>query len=135
VRILATDLSTKVLARARTGVYDLRRTDGLEAAGLRRWFVRVSSPADEKWQVRPEVRSMVSFARLNLMDRWPMQGPFDAILCRNVMIYFDKETQERLVSRFASLLAPGGYLLIGHSESLSGIEHMFDYVQPAVYVR
>ena len=64
-----------------------------------------------------------------------MQAPFDAIFCRNVMIYFDKPTQEQLVGRFYELLAPGGYLFIGHSESLTGVSHLFRYVQPAVYVR
>jgi chemotaxis protein methyltransferase CheR len=79
------------------------------------------------------VRQLVRLARLNLVGRWPMRGPFDAIFCRNVMIYFDKPTQARLVARFAELLAPGGYLFVGHSESLTGLAHGFAYVQPAVY--
>ena len=76
---------------------------------------------------------MVTFARLNLMESWPMRGPFDVIFCRNVMIYFDKPTQNRLVERFWDLLIPGGMLFIGHSESLSGVRHRFKYVQPTVY--
>ena len=69
------------------------------------------------------------------MAAWPMKGPFDVIFCRNVMIYFDKPTQQRLVNRFWDLLRPGGYLFVGHSEGLSAIEHKFRYIQPAVYKR
>ena len=78
---------------------------------------------------------MVRFARLNLMGEWPMRGPFDAIFCRNVMIYFDGPTKERLVERFTGLLRPGGYLFVGHSESLSSMTHGLRYVQPAVYTK
>ena len=78
---------------------------------------------------------MVSFARLNLLGPWPMRGPFDLILCRNVMIYFDRPTRETLVHRFRELLRPGGHLLVGHSESLNGMQHDLTYVQPAVYRR
>ena len=91
--------------------------------------------AGDAWEVAPAVRSLVTFARLNLMAAWPMRGPFQAIFCRNVMIYFDKPTQQELVARYYELLAPGGHLFVGHSESLSGIAHRFTYVQPAVYRR
>jgi chemotaxis protein methyltransferase CheR len=77
----------------------------------------------------------VHFARLNLMGSWPMKGPFDVIFCRNVMIYFDKPTQTRLIRRYHDYLVPGGVLLMGHSESLAGIRHDFRFVQPAVYVK
>ena len=76
---------------------------------------------------------MVHFARLNLMGPWPMRGPFDAIFCRNVMIYFDRPTRERLIGRFFDLLAPGGTFFVGHSESLTGIRQQFRYVRPTVY--
>ena len=78
---------------------------------------------------------MVTFGPLNLMGRWPMNGPFEVILCRNVMIYFDRPTRETLVRRFRELLRPGGHLLVGHSESLNGMSHELEYVQPAVYLR
>ena len=83
----------------------------------------------------PAIRKPLHFAKLNLMESWPMQGPFDAILCRNVMIYFDKATQQKLIERYWALLRPGGHLLVGHSESLTGLTHRFRYVQPAIYVK
>ena len=78
---------------------------------------------------------MVRFAHLNLMDPWPFTGPLDFIFCRNVMIYFDKPTQQRLIERFYDILAPGGILFTGHSESLTGIAHRFRYVQPTIYLK
>jgi len=83
--------------------------------------------------VKPEIRRMVEFRRLNLMENFAQLGPFPVIFCRNVMIYFDKPTQQELVRRLAGRLEPGGYLLIGHAESLNAIEHPLRYVKPAVY--
>lgn len=135
-RILATDIASDILDRAREGVYDERQLEGVSEARRRAHFEPVRAGAGEpKWRVRDPLRSLIRFARLNLMGEWPMRGPFDVILCRNVMIYFDKPTQERLVERFAALLRPGGHLLVGHSESLSGIRHGLRFVQPAVYMR
>ncbi|HEX5580706.1 MAG TPA: CheR family methyltransferase, partial [Gemmatimonadaceae bacterium] len=131
-RILATDISARVLARARAATYTPEMLAELPPDLLRRHFAPAQGGAH---RVADPVRRMVSFARLNLMATWPMRGPFDAILCRNVMIYFDKPTQSRLVARFHDLLAPGGHLFVGHSESLTGLEHGFGYVQPAVYVK
>jgi len=131
-RILATDISGHSLAAARTGVY----TAAVAATvpdGLRR--VHMQRLPDDRYRVGERLRSMTRFARLNLMGEWPMRGPFDVIFCRNVMIYFDRETRERLVARFHGLLRDGGYLFVGHSESLTGLAHDFDYVQPAVYRR
>ena len=135
LRILATDLSTVVLARAKAALYEERHLDGVTPNILREYFQAVKQGKSRVYRVRDDLRAQVKFARLNLMDAWPMKGPFDAIFCRNVMIYFDKETQERLVSRFAGVLAPGGHLFVGHSESLSGIRHGLRYVRPAVYAR
>ena len=87
------------------------------------------------YRVRDEIRRLVHFARLNLMATWPMRRPFHAIVCRNVMIYFDRETQQQLVQRFWDALAPGGHLFVGHSESLTALEHRFRHVRPAVYVK
>ena len=87
------------------------------------------------YQVSPAARRLIRFARLNLMEPWPFSGPFDFIFCRNVMIYFDKPTQQTLVNRFWDCLEEGGLLFTGHSESLTGIAHKFRYVQPTVYVK
>lgn len=132
-RILATDISARVLERARQATYAAELVAELPREVLRRNFV--PAPGGASWQVAEPLRRMIHFARLNLMGEWPMQGPFDAIFCRNVMIYFDKPTQGRLVARFWDMLAPGGHLFVGHSESLSGLDHRFRYVQPAVYLK
>lgn len=132
VRILATDISTRMLEKARTGIYaeDLLRP--LPAEFRHKYFNRIGkNPAT--WQVKEAVRRLVTLARLNLMDVWPMRGPFDVIFCRNVMIYFDRATQQQLIDRFYELLAAGGYLMVGHSEGLSAITHRMRYVRPAVY--
>ena len=76
---------------------------------------------------------MVRLAWLNLLERWPMKGPFNVIFCRNAMIYFDRPTRQRLIDRFWELIAPGGHLFVGHSEGLSGLKHRFEYVKPAIY--
>jgi chemotaxis protein methyltransferase CheR len=131
-RILATDISDRVLARAQEAVYPAELLAELPADLRRRHFTPAGADGH---RVADPVRRLVRFARLNLMGSWPMRGPFDAIFCRNVMIYFDKPTQARLVARFWELLAPGGHLFVGHSESLTGLEHRFAYVQPAVYVK
>jgi chemotaxis protein methyltransferase CheR len=85
--------------------------------------------------VAPAVQALVTFKQLNLLGSWPMKGPFDAIFCRNVMIYFDQAGQESVVNRLAPLLEPNGYLFIGHAEGLAGVEHPLRYIQPAVYKR
>lgn len=131
-RILATDLASHVLTKAKAGAY---RRDGLnEVPGelLKRHFDATSKG---EARVKAPLRELVKFARLNLLDPWPMRGPFQLIFCRNVMIYFDKETQLALAERFRELLEPGGYLFIGHSESLGLVGHGLKYVQPAVYQR
>jgi chemotaxis protein methyltransferase CheR len=127
--ILATDLSTRMLARAKDGIYEVERFREMPRELVSRYFH--ASAGD--YAVNDTLRRIVTFARLNLMHRWPMSGPFDVIFCRNVMIYFDKPTQSRLVERFSSMLSPGGYLFIGHSESLAGVQHQLSYVQPTVY--
>ena len=133
VRILATDLSRRMLEIARRGVYARERFRDTWPRTIAENFTCIQGCQPRQYRVNEPLRRMVTFARLNLMDSWPMQGPFDVIFCRNVMIYFDKATQNRLVDRYWQILAPGGLLFIGHSESLSGVTHRFRYVQPTVY--
>jgi chemotaxis protein methyltransferase CheR len=134
VKILATDLSTRVLAVAKAAVYPENRVKDVPPMLRSRFFVSEKDKSGETfYRVSNEVRSMVAIARLNLMESWPMKGPFDAIFCRNVMIYFDKATQAKLVAKFYDLLRRQGLLYIGHSESLTGVVHGFNYLQPAIY--
>ncbi len=134
-RILATDISHRVLATAKAGVYGAEGLSEVPRAVLQKYWRAEPSSNGAHFEALPALRDMIQFGRLNLMESWPMRGPFDAIFCRNVMIYFDKATQQALVERYWALLRPGGYLFVGHSESLTGLEHRFRYVQPAVYVR
>ncbi|MDF1504328.1 protein-glutamate O-methyltransferase CheR [Roseisolibacter sp. H3M3-2] len=139
VKVLATDISRRVLATAAAGVYPDALLEDVPAELRRRYWTRAETPgargAAPGWRAADALRALVTFAPLNLMGAWPMRGPFQAIFCRNVMIYFDKATQQQLVSRYYDLLAPGGHLFVGHSESLSALSHRFAYVQPAVYRR
>lgn len=134
-RILATDLSTRVLAVACQGEYREESFRETPSHLVQKYFTLIQRQPHRLYRVSPVLREMIHFARLNLMDPWPMRGPFDVIFCRNVMIYFDKPTQNRLINRFYDLLAPGGALLLGHSESLTGTSHKFRYRQPATYVK
>jgi chemotaxis protein methyltransferase CheR len=135
VKILATDISADMLSKARNGVYSRQDVTGIPQALLRKYFFRKRKNGTETFQVRDELRRLVTLGSINLMAPWPMKGPFDVIFCRNVMIYFDKTTQQRLVNRFWELLDPGGYLFVGHSEGLSAVEHQYRYIQPAVYLK
>jgi chemotaxis protein methyltransferase CheR len=118
VRILASDIDTNVLDHARAGEYELERIERLDPGVKHRHFLRGKGAHEGRVRVRPELRAMLSFQRVNLLDaRWPVQGPFDAIFCRNVMIYFDKPTQLRILEKFCPLLKPGGLIFVGHSEN------------------
>lgn len=118
VRILASDVDPAILRRAQDGVYPAEELKAIPAA-MRERFIAQDSAA-LTFRVNDRARAIVRFAELNLMSDWPMRGPFDVIFCRNVAIYFDKQTQARLWQRFAALTPPGGYLFLGHSERLSG---------------
>jgi chemotaxis protein methyltransferase CheR len=119
--ILATDLSTDVLASARRGIYPMSMLSPVPRA-MRQKYVRVSRTGREQHaRIAPELRATVGFARMNLMDgSYPVGEPMHIIFCRNVLIYFDKPTQAKVLSRLCDCLLPGGYLFIGHSESVSG---------------
>ena len=133
VRILATDISTKMLNKARKAVYEEETLRNVPKLFLQKYFVKVRNESFLAYQLKDDVSSIIQFSWLNLMEAWPMKGPFNVIFCRNVMIYFDRPTQQKLINRFWALIEPGGYLFVGHSESLSGISHKFKYVRPATY--
>lgn len=136
VKILATDLDSSVLAKGIGGVYEEEKiASTISTERLQRWFKKGSKPQLGRLQVVPEVQSLITFKRLNLMDAWPMHGPFDIIFCRNVVIYFDKPTQKVLFERFANLLDDDGYLLIGHSENLFQLSTRFRLLQQTVYMK
>jgi chemotaxis protein methyltransferase CheR len=135
VRILATDISTRILSKARTGEYEKENLQDVPPSYLSKYFNLGSGNTTKIYRVKDNIKKMVHFARLNLMEEWPMKGPFDVIFCRNVMIYFDGATQARLIQRFRDLLIPGGHLLVGHSESLVANSCGFKYIQPATYIK
>ncbi len=135
VRILATDISARILARARAAEYEKEYLKEVPSEYLSKYFTLLATAPTRLYGIQEKIKKMIRFAQLNLMDAWPMKGPFDIIFCRNVMIYFDSATQGRLVRRFYDLLVPGGYLLVGHSESLVANSCGFKYVQPATYVK
>ncbi|ATG76203.1 CheR family methyltransferase [Pseudoalteromonas sp. 1_2015MBL_MicDiv] len=120
VKILATDLDSNVLAKAQSGMYTAANVNGLSEQQLKRWFLK--SKDGEAYKVKPKLQECIAFKRLNLLQEWPMKGPFDLILCRNVVIYFDKETKDQLFERYANILSEQGHLFLGHSESM-GKEH------------
>jgi chemotaxis protein methyltransferase CheR len=132
-RIFASDLSTKVLATARGGVYKMDRVKGLPLDLLRRHFERGMGDQQGLARVGSHLRRRVDFAQLNLLEIGDLGRRFDVIFCRNVMIYFDRAVQQRVVAMLERHLRPGGYLFISHSESLNGISHGLRWVAPAVY--
>ena len=132
IHIIATDISQKALRFASAGCYPRERCGDLPAAWLSRYFVPDGRPP-QSYRVSAPLRAQVRFQRINLVERLPRQHRYPVIFCRNVMMYFDRGTQERVVQQLAERLEPGGYLFVGHSESLTGVSHGLEYVQPAVY--
>jgi chemotaxis protein methyltransferase CheR len=132
IKILATDLDTNVIAHAAAGVYDADRLQSVRAHFRQRY---VTLQADGRFVMAPALRSLITFKPLNLLEDWPMQGPFDIIFCRNVIIYFNKPTQRKLLDRYADMLQPDGWLTVGHSESLQNLSDRFELVGRTVYRR
>jgi len=129
-RILATDISTRVLEVCARGVYSAEKLEKVPA-NLRRLYFHAHPSGDH--EVAPLLKEVVTVRYLNLQTPFPFKGLFDFIFCRNVMIYFDKPTQEVLINKISQFLAPGGCLFIGHSESLTGLKHSLTHLKPAVY--
>jgi chemotaxis protein methyltransferase CheR len=134
VRILASDLDTEVLARAQQAEYPLESLAGMDDPSKRRYFLRGRGERLGWAQVKPEVREMVTFRRINLVgELWAIPAHFDAIFCRNVIIYFDRGTQRRLFGRLTQYLAPGGLLFVGHAETLFWLGELLEAVDHSVY--
>jgi chemotaxis protein methyltransferase CheR len=134
-RILATDLDTKVLAQAAAGVYEQERVDGLDLQTLQAAFLRGAGSFRGQVRVKPELQTPIAFQQLNLVQEWFRPDPVDIIFCRNVVIYFDRPTQKRLFDRFADSIVPGGYLYIGHSETLFQTTDRFVLAGKTIYRR
>jgi chemotaxis protein methyltransferase CheR len=133
VRLLATDIDSKVVQTAAAGVYATDRLKGVEQQRLARWFER--DEQRQHYTVGNELKSLITFKHLNLLHTWPIKGPFDVIFCRNVTIYFDKDTQRDLFDRMADVQEPGGWLFVGHSENLFNITRRYKLVGRTVYRR
>ncbi len=133
VKILATDLDSDVVAQGKSAIYKADRIDGLDKHIVKRWFKQNTTSGLVK--TSPELAELIAFKQLNLFEPWPMKGPFDIIFCRNVVIYFDKPTQQNLFQNFYNILKPGGYLIIGHSESLGAMQTQFTAKGKTVFQR
>ena len=134
VKIIATDLDTNVLDTARKGVYALERVEKLDPELVKRFFLKGTGSQDGYVKVRPELHNLITFRKLNLLDAtWPIRDKVDAIFCRNVMIYFDKDTQLAMLKKMARLLGSDGLLYTGHSESLYHAEAYFKLRGKTVY--
>jgi len=135
VNIFATDISTQMLSIGEKGVYGKEKIEKIPYQWKRRYFKKGVNRWEGFFRVKPEIRRQIKFERLNLIEPPSFNQAFQVIFLRNVMIYFDKPTQEKLVNRFYEALNKGGYFFIGHSESLTGVRHKFKYIQPSVYVK
>jgi chemotaxis protein methyltransferase CheR len=134
VEILASDLSTRALARAREGVWPVEKAREIPKPFLKRFMLRGTRSQDGKMKAGPEIRSAVRFERINLNDEgYAVKGPFDLVFCRNVLIYFDAQSKLRVIRNLLRHMAGGGYLFLGHSESLLGIDQAVRRVGPTVY--
>jgi len=132
--VVATDIDTQVLAKAVDGIFTLEQASKLSPQRLKRFFLKGSGAHAGKVRIRPEVAAMVKFSQLNLLDsKWPLKGQFDAIFCRNVMIYFDKPTQEKILQRFVPLMKPQALLFAGHSENFTFAQHALRLRGQTVY--
>ncbi|MEJ6949844.1 CheR family methyltransferase [Natronospora cellulosivora (SeqCode)] len=128
IKILATDISSQVIAKAQTGIY-LQQDEQIASFYLKKYFRN----KDKLLKINEEIKELITFRTFNLMDPFPFQNQFDIIFCRNVMIYFDYPVQVKLLKKFYNSLVPGALFFIGHSESLSQKQYKFKYIQPTIY--
>ncbi|MBD3241638.1 MAG: methyltransferase domain-containing protein, partial [Chitinivibrionales bacterium] len=136
MRILGSDISTRMLTIAQTGVYSAKRMEPVPAGWRATYFDKAGRGDEAEWAVTEKLRKLVVLKRINLTTTpFPMRGPLDIVFCRNVMIYFDDAGRRKLLDEIFRLLKPGGFLLVGHAESLTGMVSKFRSIEPSVYVR
>ena len=133
IKILATDIDSNVLAKGKAGIYDVGRIEDIPNALKQGYFFQGRGESSESVKVHDKLKNIITFKQLNLLHEWPMKGPFDAIFCRNVIIYFDKKTQHELFARYFDMLAPGGLLFLGHSENLGNYQQYFSNVGRTIF--
>ncbi|KAA0598107.1 chemotaxis protein methyltransferase CheR [Azospirillum lipoferum] len=134
-RILATDIDTHMVETARRGIYPLSGATGIPPQVRQRFTTDTRLEGEPVVAMGEELKRLVTVKPLNLLEHWPMSGPFDAIFCRNVLIYFDRRGRMQVIENFARMLRPGGYLFLGHSESLYGVSNLFRQAGPTIYRR
>jgi len=133
IKVLATDLDTNVVEKARSGVYADERIAGMKAEYIKKWFIKGTGEQAGNVKISSKLQELITFKQLNLMDQWPMKGKFDLIFCRNVVIYFDKPTQKILFDRYAEMLTANGYMIVGHSENLFKVTDRFELLGKTIY--
>lgn len=133
-QIFGTDISTRILDKARTAIYPMERVDIVPLAQKKKYLLKGKDTSNPQVRIIPEIRSKTSFQRLNLMDEnYDVPGVFDVIFCRNVLIYFDRETQEKVISKLCRHLRKGGYFFLGHSESITGYDLPLKQLRPTMF--
>ncbi len=133
IKIIATDLDSNMVEKAKSGIYVNERVTGIDKRRLRRWFLKGKGNNQGKVRIKPELQELITFKQLNLLHDWPMREAMDVIFCRNVVIYFNKDTQKKLFSRYSDLIADHGHLFIGHSESLNKVTDDFKLIGKTIY--
>jgi chemotaxis protein methyltransferase CheR len=133
VKILATDIDSNVLEAGKNGTYDERRIEDVPREFKEKYFNKGIGINENKVKVAKQLQALITFKKLNLLHDWPMKGPFDIIFCRNVIIYFDKKTQQELFARYYEMLTPGGLLILGHSENLGKYQVYFESVGRTIF--
>jgi len=133
MKILATDIDSDVLAKGKAGIYDIGRIEELPLKVKQDYFFQGCGKSSQSVKVNDNLKELITFKQLNLLHEWPMKGPFDVIFCRNVIIYFDKKTQQELFARYYEMLTPGGLLFLGHSENLGNYQQYFSNVGRTIF--
>ena len=133
VKILATDLDSNMVQRAKEGVYTADRVEGLDNKRFKKWVKKGTGTNSDMVRMSDDIRSLITFKQLNLMHNWPFKGSFDLMFCRNVVIYFNKDTQRELFDRYADVLNEDAHLFIGHSESLHKVSDRFNLLGQTIY--